>query len=80
MAYFTEVDTSRILTDSEQAAVASYVTAQKSAGTTPGDGYNWQIAQSENSQPVRMWGTLESANGYKNIFAGFSPSITVSVY
>ena len=83
MAYFTYVPEMRELTEAEQAQVDGYVSAQMTAGTTNGDRYVWTINSEpdvELVQKVRMWGTIESATGFKTLFAGFSPAMTVALY
>jgi type IV secretory pathway component VirB8 len=83
MAYFTEMTTQRYLTESESAEISSYVNTQQTAGTTDGNIYSWTVNNNPdltNVPNIRMWGTIESANGYKNLLAGFNPVIIVSVY
>jgi len=85
MAYFTYVSEPRNLTEAESAQVDGYVSAQMTAGTTNGDRYVWTINSDPEVEPVqkqkvRMWGTIESATGFKTLFAGFSPAITVALY
>jgi len=83
MAYFTNVDKTRAYTESEQAAVDGYISAQQAAGNTNGNVYEWSIVtQNEESVSslVRMWGTIESANGLKDLNASFNPPILVLVY
>jgi len=80
MAYFTELSTARELTAGESASLTNYVTAQTTAGTTDGNRYLWPIFNSEQGQSVRMWGTIESANGYKAVAAGFTPPVDVKVF
>jgi hypothetical protein len=84
MAYFTITIDQRALTESESAQLASYISVQQAAGTTCGQRYNWPLTTNNDTlpsvQPTRMWSTTESANGYKDLFASFNPSIPVSVY
>ena len=83
MAYFTYVPEPRDLTEAEQTQLDSYVSAQMTAGTTNGERYVWTINSApevELVQKVRMWGTIESATGFKTLFAGFSPAVTVALY
>jgi len=80
MAYFTVSMDQRALTESETTQALSYVNAQKDAGTTDGQRYGWTVYGKDTYQSTRMWGTTESANGYKDLFASFDPPISVSVY
>jgi hypothetical protein len=84
MAYFTYFQTQRDLTEAESAQVDSYISAQITAGTTDGERYSWTTSSSsptpDISRSVRMWGTIESATGYKTLFAGFSPTVPIALY
>ena len=80
MAYFTELNNTRELTPGEHTAIDNYVSGQVTAGTTDGNLYQWTISESNAIQPVRMWGTIESANGYKALAAGFTPPIDAKVF
>ena len=74
------ITSNRDLTESETTQLENYINAQKSAGTTNGVIYTWNISSSETTQPNRLWGSVESANGYKDLLASFNPAILVSVY
>jgi hypothetical protein len=80
MAYFTYLTVQRSLTEAERTEMTAYVDAQTTAGTTDGNRYLWSMMDNSDTQNVRMWGTIESANGYKSIGAGFNPPIVIAVY
>jgi hypothetical protein len=80
MAYFTELNSTRELTPGEHTTIDNYVSGQVTAGTTDGNLYQWTISESNAIQTVRMWGTIESANGYKALAAGFTPPIDAKVF
>jgi len=88
MAYFSIVNlasTGRELTSEEVTTRDNYLAAQVSAGTTDGNLYSWVYNMNSETgasqeQQVRMWSTLESVNGFKAVFAGFSPPIVIAVY
>jgi len=82
MAYFTQMKLTRDLTTEEQAAIDNYVNGQVTAGTTDGNLYLWTISGSEAAtfKAVRMWSTIESANGYKAIAAGFTPPVDTKIF
>ena len=80
MAYFTIITSNRDLTESESTQVSDYISAQQAAGTTTGLVYEWNISKVTTTQATRMWGTTESANGYKDLLASFNPAVPVSVY
>jgi len=84
MAYFTYVIQPRELNEAESAQVNSYLSAQITAGTTDGERYVWTASPTsptpDISRSVRMWGTSESATGYKTLFAGFSPTVPIALY
>jgi len=79
MAYFTEITVPRVLTEAETSQLASYISAQTTAGTTNGQVYKWSNT-ADTTTNVRMWSSTESANGYQSLLAGFSPAIPVAVY
>ena len=79
----------RELTDAEGDQLSTYMTAQVTASTTNNTVYTWAITSTDGHtsgggeaqlQNVRLWTTVESANGYKAIMAGFSPAIPVAVF
>ena len=84
MAYFTQLNGNRDFTEAEKAAINSYVAGQKAAGTTDGNIYRWTVESQDpavpDSRTTRMWGSVESANGYKDLLASFNPAIPASVY
>ena len=82
MAYFTQMKLTRDLTTEEQAAVDNYVSGQVTAGTNDGNLYLWTISGSEAAtfKAVRMWGTIESANGYKALTDTFTPAVTCLIF
>jgi hypothetical protein len=89
MAYISMITEPRELTEAEGTQLANYTTAQTNAGTTNNAVYTWTVASIDGHAPdpdqivnqnVRIWTTVESANGYKAIMAGFSPSIPVTVF
>ena len=80
MAYFTNIVNSRELTASETAERDAYVAAQVTAGTTTGQKYLWGIPGTETYLSVKMWSSIESANGFKDVYASFNPAIEVAVY
>ena len=81
MAYFTEINYGHTLSESEIQQITNYVQAQKDAGNTDGNLYDWQIASLEpvstpGTQQVRMWSTLEAANGFISMVNSFTPPAT----
>lgn len=76
MAYFTEINYGRVVTEAEQAQITSYVQGQVAAGTTDGNLYTWSYevtAELNGSERVRMWSTIEAANGMLAVVNSFTP-------
>jgi hypothetical protein len=85
MANFTHlVQPARQLTEAEDAQRTAYVNAQISAGTTDGNLYSWAYGIDETGKPIsnqfRIWTSEAAANGMRDLYAGFTPPMTVKVY
>jgi len=81
MANFTHlVQPARQLTEAEDAQRTAYVNAQISAGTTDGNLYSWAYGIDGISNQFRIWTSEAAANGMRDLYAGFTPPMTVKVY
>jgi len=84
MAYITYITEIRELTEAESTAAQNYMAAQINAGTTDGNKYVLTSTQESPTQNqtinIRIWGTSESAAGYKSLFEGFSPAVPIAMY